>query len=321
MTTGREKPRDTVERRAALTALAVGVLLMAAKFVAYAISGSAAVFADALESVVNIGAGGFAVWALAYSRRPADETHPYGHGKVEFLSALAEGGMIFIAAVVTAGRAIEVAWAGEAPQRLEWSLFIVAGAGLLNGLVGTWLVRVGRRGGSMVLEADGRHLVTDAVTSAALVVALVGIAVTGWAWLDPLAAMLMAGYLAFTGLRLVRRAAAGLMDERDDADDALLRSMLEAHVGSNGAKPRICSFHALRHRHVGRDHWVDFHLVVPAEWHVERGHEVATALEIELQRGLGAYDPDISGAARATAHIEPCQDDECAVCNTAAIRG
>lgn len=309
------------ERRAATVALVVGVTLMAAKFIAYALSGSAAVFADALESLVNVGAGAFALWALAYARRPADETHPYGHGKVEFLSAMAEGGMILLAAGVTAARAIEAAWRGIAIEQLEWGVAIVAGAGAINGLVGAWLVRVGRRSGSLVLEADGRHLMTDAVTSAALVIALVGIAVTGWAWLDPLAAMVMAGYLGLEGLRLVRRASAGLMDEQDYADDALLRSLLESHVGSEGAEPRICSFHALRHRHVGRDHWVDFHLVVPAEWNVERGHEVATALEIELQRGLGAYDPDIPGAARATAHVEPCHDGACALCNPAAIDG
>ena len=306
---------DAAQRRVAVTALAIGLALMAAKFIAYGLSGSTAIFADALESLVNIAAGGIALWALILAQRPADESHPYGHGKAEFLSAIAEGSMILLAGGVTAARAAEAVWRGVEVQRLEWGVLLVAGAGAANGLTGAWLVRVGRRGGSMALEADGRHLLTDAYTSAALVVTLGLIWLTGWAWLDPIAAFLMAVFLTVEGSKLIRRASAGLMDETDPDDDALLRATLDRHVGPGGEEPRICSFHALRHRHVGRDHWVDFHCVVPADWNVDRGHQVATALEIELQRCLGAEDASVPGTARATAHVEPCRDAACERCH------
>jgi divalent metal cation (Fe/Co/Zn/Cd) transporter len=145
-------------------------------------------------------------------------------------------------------------------------------------------------------------------------VALVAIAATDIWWLDPLAAAGLAFWLGWEGLHLVGRAFAGLMDKRDEEDEALLRAILDSHTPTGEAQPAICSYHALRHRHVGKDHWVDFHLVVPASWNVAEGHEAATAIEIELQQGLGGPDPEVPGNARATAHVEPCRAPDCNRC-------
>ena len=307
-----------VERRAAILAVGVGIVLLVAKFIAYALTGSAAIFTDAAESIVNVLASLFAAWAVWYAHQPADERHPYGHGKIEFLSALFEGGMILMAALVAAARAAEALWRGPELERLGAGLMIVAAAGAVNGVTGLFLKHTGRRTGSLTLEADGRHLLTDAVTSVALLAALGAIALSGWEWLDPVAAIALAIYLGWEGLHLVRRGYVGLMDTIDPEDDALLTRLLHAHVKPDGKPPRVCGFHALRHRHVGRDHWVDFHLVVPRSWDVARGHAVATAIEIELQDALGNSDPDTPGAARATAHVEPCPDEHCPNCSHAA---
>ena len=311
----RHVPR--VELFAVALAVGVGVILMLVKFTAYWLTGSAAIFTDAAESIVNVVASAFAAWALVFARQPADATHPYGHGKSEFLSALFEGGMISFAALVALARAAEALWRGPEVERLGLGILLVAGAGAANGVVGLVLIRIGRRQQSLTLEADGRHLLTDAITSAALLAALMGVWWSGWAWLDPIAAIVLAIYLGTEGVRLVRRAAAGLLDTLDPADDALLTRLLGEHVGQNGREPRICGFHALRHRHVGRDHWVDFHLVVPRSWDIARGHEVATAIEIELQEALGHSDPATPGWSRATAHVEPCGGEGCQRCTAA----
>jgi cation diffusion facilitator family transporter len=303
-----------LERRAALMAVTVGIALLVAKFIAYALTGSAAIFTDAAESIVNVLASLFAVWAIWYAQQPPDERHRYGHGNIEFVSALFEGGLILMAALVALARAAEALWRGPELQRLGAGVAIVAGAGIINGLVGLLLLRTGRRTGSLTLEADGRHLLTDAMTSVILLATLGVIALGGWAWLDPIAAVVLAIYLGWEGLRLVRRGFLGLMDTSDPDDDALLSRVLEAHVGPSGREPRVCSFHALRHRHIGRDHWVEFHLVVPRVWDVARGHAAATAIEIELQEALGHSDPQTPGSARATAHVEPCPEPECTLC-------
>jgi cation diffusion facilitator family transporter len=303
-----------IERRAAVLAVGVGIVLLVAKFVAYALTGSAAIFTDAAESIVNVLASLFAAWAVWYAQQPPDERHPYGHGKIEFLSALFEGGMILMAALVAGARAAEALWRGPELERLGAGLMIVAAAGAVNGITGLILKRTGRRTGSLTLEADGRHLLTDAVTSVALLAALGVIALSGWQWLDPVAAVALAIYLGWEGLHLVRRGFVGLMDTIDPEDDALLTRLLHAHVEPHGKAPRVCGFHALRHRHVGRDHWVDFHLVVPRSWDIARGHAVATAIEIELQDALGNSDPDTPGSTRATAHVEPCAEPGCTHC-------
>ncbi len=299
-------PRD--EARAAVLALAVGLLLTGVKFVAYFLTGSAAVFADALEGLVNVAAAAFALYSIVLAHRPADANHPYGHGKVEFLSGGFEGGMILLAAVVSAVNAADhLLRARPLPEaRLDAGLLLLAAALVVNGATGWYLVRVGRRRGSLALVADGHHLLSDAVTSVAAVGALIVVRFTGWRYADPVAALVVSAYIALTGVRLVRHAVAGLMDRQDAEDEALLRRILDSHCGPDGKEPRICGYHKLRHRHSGRYHWVDFHVTVPGGWDVARGHEVASSIEHEIEQALGE--------GNATAHVEPCREDECAGC-------
>ena len=295
------------ERDAVLISLAVGVGLMLIKFAAFFLTGSSAIFSDALESIVNVLASGFALWAVRLSYRPADETHPYGHGKVEFLSAALEGAMIALAAVVILFEAVRslIAGATISESHANWGALLIAVAMLANGVVGFYLIAHGKRVGSIALEADGKHLLSDAVTSGVVLAALIAVKATGRHWLDPLCAMGVAIYIAFVGLALVRRSAAGLMDEQDPDDDLKIRALLDAHL-TGEREPRICNYHALRHRHTGRYHWVDFHMVVPADWPITRAHEAASVIEGRIEKELGYAD--------ATAHIEPCSAATCVRC-------
>jgi cation diffusion facilitator family transporter len=175
----------------------------------------------------------------------------------------------------------------------------------VHAVLGFYLVRVGRRQQSMTLEADGWHLMSDSITSGVALVSLVVVKLTGWGYADPLGAIGIAIYISIMGFNLVRRAAAGLMDEQDRADQRLLQQILDAHVQGT-QPPQICSYHKLRHRHSGRYHWVDFHVVVPARWDVQRGHQVASAIEYEIEQALGT--------GNATAHVEPCAGETCECC-------
>jgi len=294
------------ERFAAVVSVVVSVALLALKFAAYLLTGSAAIFSDALESIVNVIASGFALYSVILAHAPADERHPYGHGKIEFLSAGMEGGMIFVAALLIAGRAVEHIIRGPKVEHVDLGLVLIVVAMLINGATGFYLIANGRRHGSIALEADGKHLLGDAITSAAVVVALLAVMFTRWQYVDPIAAIVVALYLVAIGFSLLRRSTAGLMDEQDVADDRMLRGVLDSHVGAGGKEPRICSYHKLRHRHSGRFHWVDFHIVVPAMWNIERGHETASSIEYEIEQALGE--------GKATAHVEPCKDPTCGTC-------
>lgn len=291
------------EAVAGIVSVLVGVILLATKFVAYFLTGSAAIFSDAMESIVNVLASCFALFALFYAHRPADREHPYGHGKIEFMSAGFEGGMIFLAALVIGFRAIESMVQQPALERLDWGLVLMGLAMAVNGGLGVFLIRLGRKHQSLVLEADGHHLFSDAITSAAAIAALIVVRMTGWKLADPITALLIAVYIIVIAISLLRRSAAGLLDEQDHEDERLLTGILDSHLAPAGRPPLICSYHKLRHRHSGRYHWVDFHLVIQPDLTVDQGHAIASAIEYEIECALGE--------GNATAHIEPCPDQQC----------
>ena len=291
------------EAAAAMVSLVVGIALLTIKFIAYFLTGSAAIFSDALESIVNVAASAVAMYALVVAHSPADTDHPYGHGKIEFLSAHFEGGMIVLAAIAIAIKGIDGLFKPAPVQQLGAGIILIAAAMVINGGVGLALIRVGRRQRSMTLEADGYHLLSDAITSAAVLTALAVVKLMNWPLADPIAALLIAAYIGWMGIVLLRRSSAGLMDRQDANDERLLRQILDSHIGMSGKEPKICSYHKLRHRHSGRYHWVDFHIMLPPDFDVERGHAIASAIEYEIEQALGE--------GNATAHIEPCKETPC----------
>jgi cation diffusion facilitator family transporter len=297
-----------IEARAVLISFAVGVALLGVKFAAYFVTGSTAIFADAVEGFVNVSASAFAIYALVLAHRPADPEHPYGHGKVEFFSAAFEGGMILLAAAVSIGKAVMsvIRHQHVHSDQIGLGVVLILSAMGVNAAVGYNLVVTGRRSGSITLEADGWHLIADAVTSAAAAAAVGLVYFFGWAPADPLMAIAVSFYIAYTGVKLLRRSAAGLMDEQEPHDTQLIRGILDAHVGPAGTDPQICGYHKLRHRHSGRYHWVDFHILLPGKTDVAAAHRVASRIEYEIEQALVEGD--------ATAHVEPCDDPACEVC-------
>ena len=283
--------------------LVVSLGLLAAKFYAYRLTGSTAILSDALESIVNVVAAVFAIGALIFAGRPADRNHPYGHGKMEFMSAAFEGGLIAFAALVIVYEVVVSLTHGVELRSLDLGLAIVLGAGLVNLALGYYLIRAGRRYDSLTLLADGRHVLADFYTSAGVVVGLLLVRITGLAWLDPLVAAVVALNLMWTGVRLIRQASAGLLDEEDPALLDRLLQVLQPHLGQG-----VIRIHHLRAIRAGRFHHVDAHLVVPEFWSVERSHELAEDLGERVMKELGAE-------GEMTLHTDPCHHIYCRMCD------
>jgi len=294
-----------IRLRAGLVSLIVASVLLAAKYQAYRMTGSAAVLSDALESIVNVVAAVFALGGLVFAGRPADRNHPYGHGKIEFFSAAFEGGLIAFASVLVVYGALRSLIQGPEVRQIGLGILIVLGSGLVNLALGGYLVRAGRRYRSLTLVADGQHVLADVWTSGGIVVGLGLVRFTGLAWLDPVVALLVALWLMWTGFKLVRHAAGGLLDEEDPA---LLNSVLAAlqrHLG-NG----VIRVHHLRAIRSGRFQHVEAHLVVPEFWSVERAHDLSEEVAARTMRDLGAEGEMVF-------HTDPCHRIYCSVCDLA----
>jgi cation diffusion facilitator family transporter len=289
--------------RAVVISLAVSVLLLAAKYQAYRLTGSTAILSDALESIVNVVAAVFAIGALIFAGRPADRNHPYGHGKMEFLSAAFEGGLIAFAALVILYEVVQSLLHAVELRSLDLGLAIVLGAGLANLALGYYLIRAGRRYDSLTLIADGRHVLADFYTSAGIVIGLLLVRVTGVALLDPVVAAVVGFNLMWTGVRLIRQAASGLLDEEDPALLDRLLNVLQPHLGQG-----VIRVHHLRAIRAGRFHHVDAHLVVPEFWTVEDSHELAEDLGERVMK-------ELSVEGEMTLHTDPCHRIYCRMCD------
>lgn len=299
-------PTNGAERarlRAVTISVVVSVALLAAKYQAYLLTGSTAILSDALESIVNVVAAVFGLGGLVFAGRPADRNHPYGHGKIEFFSAAFEGGLIAFAAVVIAYEVVLSLLRGAEIRAIDVGVTIVLGAGVVNLLLGYYLVRAGRRYDSLTLVADGRHVLSDFYTSAGIVVGLLLVRFTGIAWLDPVVAAVVALNLLWTGFRLVRHAAGGLLDEEDPALLTRLLDVVQHRLGRG-----VIRIHHLRAIRSGRFHHVDAHLVVPEFWSVEHSHELAEELAEQVIKEMGVE-------GEMTLHTDPCHRVYCAMCD------
>lgn len=278
--------------RIAAGSIAIGLAVLALKGMAWWITGSAALFSDAAESVVNVAASTAAFVALRLAARPADADHPYGHDKAEFFAAVIEGVLIVVAAIVI----LQETWqAVLAPQPISapWQgMALNAAAGVLNLAWGILLVRAARRLRSPALAADGRHLLADVATSAGVLLGF-GLAVaTGIWWLDPLLAAATALYILVSGTMVIRASVGGLMDEAPAAEIvARIRELVGAHA--EGA----IEAHDLRMRHAGRLTFLEFHLVVPALMTVADAHAICDRIEAALKAEMEGL--------MITIHVEP----------------
>ncbi|MBU3258950.1 cation diffusion facilitator family transporter [Roseovarius sp. PS-C2] len=276
----------------AVGSLIVGALVLALKALAWWLTGSVALLSDALESTVNVATAIAALVAIQVAAKPADATHPFGHHKAEFFSAVLEGVMIVIAALLILKEAYHGFTAPRSITAPVEGLLLNGGATAINGIWAWILIRRGGRLRSPALVADGWHLFTDVVTSGGVAVGIVLALITGWWVLDPLMATLVAVNILWSGWKVIAQSLSGLMDEAvPDEDLSRIREVISEHGGG------AVEAHDLRTRHAGRATFIEFHLVVPGEMSVFDAHEICDRLEAALQHAIDG--------AQVTIHVEP----------------
>lgn len=275
-----------LESRRALTrfawlSIAAALLTMGLKAAAYLITGSVGLLSDAVESVVNLVGGIMALAMLTIAARPADEDHAYGHSKAEYFSSGVEGGLIFVAAMSIAVAACYRLVFLRPLEAIGPGLIVAVAASLVNLGVALVLLRNGRKHNSITLEANAHHLLTDVWTSVGVVLGVGLVALTGWLWLDPVVALLVAANILWTALGILRRSVLGLMDTALPAEDvAAVRKVLEQHSAGG------VQFHALRTRQAGARKFTSMHVLVPGDWTVHRGHELLERIEADIRHVL-----------------------------------
>ncbi len=282
--------------------VAGGMLLLGAKFAAWLLTGSNAILTDALESIINVVAGLFALYSLWLAAKPRDEDHPYGHGKIEFIAASVEGALIGLAGLIIIGKSVYNLVYPHEISHLDTGIWIVAGAGAVNYFMGWLAIRQGRKSHSITLEADGKHLQSDAWSSAGILVGLVIIWLTGLNWLDNVVAILFGIIIMVTGYRILSRSIAGIMDE---ADYELLGEMIEAL--DKDRSENCIDMHNLRVIKYGSMLHVDCHITVPWYFNIRQAH-------IELEHVENILNRQFGNRAEVFIHTDPCLPESCPHC-------
>lgn len=279
--------------------LIASVFMLAGKLTAYFLTHSAAMFADAAESVVHGVATAFAAFSLWYASRPADADHPYGHGRIVYFSTGFEGALVLAASVAVMRSGVMGLIHGAELERIGVGLAIAGTLAAFNLVLGAALVRVGKSHNAIVLVANGKHVLSDFWTTAAAILGLVLVKLTGRTWLDPIAALIIGGWIMFTGIGLIRTAIAGLMD----AVDPELLAKVEAGLEDAVRDGRIAQFHEVRCRKLNDEVFIEAHLLVPGETRLHEAHDRASEVEIRL-RGLFPNQ-----RVHVNTHVEPRAHD------------
>lgn len=282
-----------------LTSLSVSVLMLVGKMTAYVLTHSAAIFADAAESVVHLAATGLAAYSLWYAAKPADADHPYGHGRIAYFSAGFEGALVFAAACAVIYSGIASLARGVELHNIGLGMAIAGGLALINLALGTVLIRVGRKHNALILVANGKHVLTDVWTTAAALIGLALVWMTDVTWLDPAAAIAIGGVIMLSGASLLRRSFSGLMDAVEPEVSRRLIAGIQQHVDSGA----LAGFHQLRCRRLNDQLWIDVHLQTPGEMTTHEAHRRATRLEQSV-RELFPEDQ-----VHIITHIEPLEHD------------
>ena len=297
-----QKSPSSLRKQAALISLLVGFAMLAIKTSAYLLTNSAAIFSDALESVVHIAATAMAFYSVILSSRPPDDSHPYGHGKIEFVSAGIEGTLIVFAALGIIFEAVHGLTSGKVLVALDVGIYLTLGASVINLALGWFLIKRGRTTNSITLIADGKHVLTDSYTSFGVVVGLGLVELTGFELLDSIVAIIVAANILQSGYKLIRISIGGLMDESDAETLTRIRDAVNKY-----RTPEWIDLHHLRVIRSGRMHHVDFHLTIPFYWNVERAHGFEKEITKTIADSLG-------GGSQVLIHLDPCKPTFCKMC-------
>ncbi len=280
----------------------LSVILFIGKIWAWYITHSVIILTDALESIVNVIAGFIGLYSVILAAKPRDLNHPYGHGKVEFVSAAIEGSLISFAGVAIIYEAVQVLLSPQPIHSLDVGIYITGAAGLINYMVGRYAVAIGKKNRSLTVEAAGRHLKTDAYSTFAMVVGLLLLLITKWAWLDSVVAIIFAVIILITGYKLVRRSLAGIMDE---ADEKMLAQVIQ--VLQKYRQPQWIDLHNLRVIHYGEIMHIDAHMTLPWYYEVRQAEREIHDLEKLIQDNFG-------GKVEMFIHIDACMPYSCKLC-------
>lgn len=286
--------RTTLTRYAWLS-LAAALVTIGLKAAAYLLTGSVSLLSDGLEALVNLAGALIALTMLTIASRPADEDHAYGHTKAEYFSSGAEGVLIVLAAISIGITAVRRFITPQPLEQVGLGVVVSVTAALVNLGVALVLLRAGKQHGSITLQANARHLLTDVWTSAGVVVGITAVALTGWQRLDPIVALIVAANIVWSGGHIIRQSALGLMDTALPADEqAQLIKVLQTYSQTG------IQYHALRTRQSGVRRFVSCHILVPGNWTVQEGHDLLEQIEADMRRVL----PN----ATIFTHLEPLND-------------
>lgn len=282
---------------------AVSVVLLAAKLFAYYSTHSVAILTDALESIVNVAAGFIGLYSLYVAAKPRDKDHPYGHGKAEFLSAAVEGTLIAAAGILILYNAVGSLLNPAPLHRLNEGMLVVAATALVNGGMGLYCLRIGKRNNSLALEASGKHLLSDTVSTLGILLGLFLLYLTNWLWIDAAVAILFGLWILYTSWGILRRSVAGIMDE---ADEKLLQQM--AALLEKSRRANWVDLHNLRVIKYGSILHIDCHLTVPWFLNVHEAHREIDHLTNIIRQEFGE-------SVEFFVHSDGCLSFQCRICN------
>ncbi|KAA6436963.1 cation transporter [Dyadobacter flavalbus] len=294
--------QNKLKQRLILLSFIASILLTGLKFFAYYLTSSNAILSDALESIINVIASGFAFYSIYLSSQPKDRNHPYGHGKIEFFSAGFEGALIMIASLFIILEAVKRLMDPAPIQNLAQGSGFILFTILVNTAIGYKLLTEGKKANSLALVADGRHLMTDSISSLVLIVSVGLILLTGFVWIDSVASLLFGMFLAYNGFKLVSKSVAGLMDASDEHLLEKVVNTLRSHKN-----PAWIDVHNLRVQQYGSDLHIDCHLTLPYYWELQKVHETIHDLENILKNSH-------NGETEVFVHADPCLYQCCYFC-------
>ena len=284
----------------------ISLLLLAIKFYAFHLTNSKAILTDALESIVNVVASGFAIYSIYLSAQPRDDNHPYGHGKIEFFSAGLEGTLIILAGIFIIYQAVATLINPEPLALLPVGMALIAVSGAINGWLGYMLLKKGTVYNSLTLEADGRHILTDAASSVVLLIGICIIYFTEYFFLDSLFSIIFSLYIIFNGYLLVRKSVAGLMDESNPIAMTATVEILNRY-----RKDNWIDIHNMRVQQYGGDRHIDLHLTLPYYYDLRAVHD-------EVHQVEEALEDNLPGHVEVFVHADPCIPDQC--CHYCAVK-
>ena len=293
-----EKKNFAFQRNVAI----IGIVLFVAKLIAWRLTNSDAVFSDAMESIVNIIAAFMGLYSLYLAAKPKDEDHPYGHGKVEFITSAVEGALIIFAGIIIIVQSFDSLLNKNIPGKLDWGMAIIAATALINYLMGYISYKKGIKENSLVLQSSGKHLQSDTITTGGVILSLIIVYFTKLYWLDAVVAMLFGGYIIFVGYKIVRQSLSGIMDEADMEMISRLAKFLEEN-----RKKEWIDLHNTRIQQFGSRLHIDAHLTLPWYFELRQAHN-------EMEEMIVLIAKNTDRKIEFNIHMDDCKPISCKIC-------